>query len=108
MRVERVVLENHGDAAVAWRQVVDRPPADRHGAAGYVFKTGDHAQKCGLAAARRTEKHDELVIGHIEVEIPDDVDGAILLVEFGADDVRHGSILPTVHEDLQFDVGWPG
>ena len=67
--VERVVLEHHGDVAVLRLQAVDDAIADGDGAAGDVLQAGDHAQRRGLAAARRPDQHDELVVGDMQVEV---------------------------------------
>jgi hypothetical protein len=51
MRVERVVLEHHGDVALRGFELVDHALADADLAAGNFFQAGDHAQQRGLAAA---------------------------------------------------------
>ncbi|MNL75751.1 hypothetical protein D3C87_2016140 [compost metagenome] len=81
MRIKRVVLEHHRHTAVARRQIVDGLSADRHLSTGDVLKPCDHPEKRGLAAARRAEKDDELMVSHVEVEVLDDVDSTILLVD---------------------------
>ena len=53
VRIERVVLEHHGDVAVLRRHVVDDVAADGDLAAGDVLQARDHAQRRRLAAARR-------------------------------------------------------
>ena len=50
VRVERVALEDHGDVAVARRDVVDDAVADPEHALGDVLEPGDHAQRRRLAA----------------------------------------------------------
>ena len=50
VRVERVVLEHHGDVAVLRRQVVDHGPADRDFAVGDLLQARNHPQ-CGALAA---------------------------------------------------------
>ncbi len=66
MRIERVVLEHHGDVAVGRLHVVDDTPADRDGAAGDGLEAGDHPEQGGLAAARRPEQHRERAVGNTE------------------------------------------
>ena len=68
VRIERVVLEHHGDVAVLRRHVVDDVAADQDLAAGDVLEAGDHAQRRRLAAARRADQDDELVVGDVEVD----------------------------------------
>ena len=60
MRVERVVLEDHGDVTILRRQVVGAGAADMDVAAIRMFEPGDQAQQRGLAAARRADDDDEL------------------------------------------------
>ena len=88
--IERVVLEHHGDVAVLRLQAVDDPVADGDGAAGDVFQARDHAQRRGLAAARRSDQYHELVVGDMQVEILHGGDAArIGLVHVAEGDFRH-------------------
>jgi hypothetical protein len=61
VRVERVVLEHHGDVAVARLELVDDAPADGI-SPGDRLQPRDHAQQGGLAAARRADDDDELAV----------------------------------------------
>ena len=45
VRVERVVLEHHGDVPVLGRQAVDHPAVELDGASGDGFKARDHPQQ---------------------------------------------------------------
>src|SRR3954454_12925484 len=51
VRVEGVGLEDHGEAAVRRRHVVDPLAFEHEVAAGDLLEAGDHAQQGGLAAA---------------------------------------------------------
>ncbi len=66
VRVERVVLEHHGDVAVFRRHVVDHAPADGQCAGAYFLQPGHHPQQGGLAAARRPHQDHQLAVGDIE------------------------------------------
>jgi len=55
VRIERIVLENHGDIAILGGNIVDQLVADVHFAAGDFFQTCDHAQGGGLTAAGRAD-----------------------------------------------------
>src|ERR1700734_3574280 len=77
MRIERIVLEHHGDVALARRELIDNPPIDRELPARDVLEPCNHAQDRRLAAARRPEKDDELVVPHLEVETGDDLGFAV-------------------------------
>ena len=82
MLVERVVLEHHGDVAVARRQMVDHLAADPDIAAGDVFQPCDHAQRRRLAAAGRADQRHELLVGNLEIDVLHGVEQrAIMLVE---------------------------
>ena len=48
--------------------------ADQNGALGHVLEAGDHAQQRRLPAAGRTDQHDELVVGNVEVDATHDFD----------------------------------
>ena len=62
MRVERVGLEHHGQAALRRRQVDDVEAVDADDAARDVFEPGDQPQQGGLAAAGRADEDDELTV----------------------------------------------
>ena len=68
VRVERVVLEHHGDVAVLRRHVVDDAVADADRPLRDRLEPGDHPQRGRLAAARRADEHHELPVGDVEVE----------------------------------------
>ena len=89
MGVKRIILEDHRHTPVPRLEIVDRPAADRHGAARDIFKPGNHAKQRGFAASRRPEEDDEFAIRNVKIKALDDIDGAIALVDIGADDVRH-------------------
>ncbi len=74
MRIERVVLEDHRDIAVAGPQVADITSTDPDFAIAHFLQTGNHAQQGGFAAAGRADQHDEFTVGNIDADVPDDVD----------------------------------
>ncbi|MNT53635.1 hypothetical protein D3C72_1907270 [compost metagenome] len=76
VRVERIVLEDHGDLPVLRVQIGHVLAADQHLAGGRRFEPGDHAQACGLAAAGWTEQADELAVGDREADVGQGVEGA--------------------------------
>ena len=71
VRVQRVALEDHGDVAVLGGDVVDDPVADGERALGDLLEAGDHAQRGGLAAARRADQDHELPVLDLEVQVVD-------------------------------------
>ena len=93
VRVERVVLEHHGDVAVLGRRLVDQGIADPDLAGGDLLEAGDHAQGRALAAARRADQDHELAIGDREVDAAHRLDAAIALAEALEGDRGHGAPL---------------
>ena len=89
VRVERVVLEHHGDVAILGIELVDDPAVDRDLAGSDVLEAGDHAQQRALAAARGADEDDELVVGDVEVHAMHDGDVAIRLADPVETDPRH-------------------
>jgi hypothetical protein len=69
-----VVLEHHRDAAVLRRQVVDHLRADGDVAAGDLLKAGGGPQRRRLAASGRTDKHHELTLLHLKVQVVEGLD----------------------------------
>ena len=71
VRVERIVLKDHGDVAILRRHVVDALVADENLAAGNLFEASDHAECGGFPASRGADEHDEFAVGDFYVEVPD-------------------------------------
>ena len=69
VRIKRIVLEDHRDVAVLGRDVVHLLAVDEELAAADLLETGDHAQRGRLAAAARADEHDELLVGHVDIEV---------------------------------------
>src|SRR5215211_1006101 len=78
VRVEGVVLEDHGYVALARRKVVDDLIPYKDFAAGYVLEAGDHTQSRGLPATGRPDEDDELSVRYIQIHL---VDGDHVLTE---------------------------
>ena len=89
VRVERVVLEHHGDVALLRRQVVDHPLADADLARGDVLEPGDHAQQRRLAAAGRADEDDELAVLDVDRDAVQDRRRAEGLAHVADLDARH-------------------
>ena len=75
VRIERVGLEHHGDAALGRRHLVHALAVDQQLAAGDRLEPGDHAQQRRLAAARGADEDGELAGIDVEVDAVDDLDG---------------------------------
>jgi hypothetical protein len=69
VRIERIVLEDHRNVSILGRNVVHEFAVDRQLAAADFLESGDHAQCGGLAAAARADEYDELLVGHVNVEV---------------------------------------
>ena len=94
VRVERVGLEHHGDAALATASTsFMRSPPMTSSPRGDVFEPGDHAQQRRLAAARGADEDDELLGGDVEIDALDHLDGAEGLADAPAASARSCSAL---------------
>ena len=91
MRIQRIVLENHGHVALFRRQVVDDAVADFDFAGGDIFEAGDHAQQCRLAAAGGTDQNDELAIVNCDRDAVNHGRQSERLAHVANDDGRHCS-----------------
>ena len=77
LRVERVGLEHHADAAVLGLLPGDVLALDPDLAVGDVEQPGDAVEQRRLAAARRAEQHDELALGDVDVQLVEDRQRAV-------------------------------
>jgi hypothetical protein len=90
VRVERVGLEHHGDAALDGRHVVDDHAVDLQRAAGDLLQPRDHPQKRGLAAARGADEDDQLALFDVEVDVAQHGDrAAVGLLDIGQFQIGH-------------------
>ena len=80
VRIERVVLEHHGDVAVLGFEVVHHALADRDLAGGDCLQSRHHAQQRRLAAARRSDHHHEFAVADVHIDALDHLYGAEGLV----------------------------
>src|SRR5215210_9392553 len=78
VRVEGVVLEDHGYVPLSRRKVVDDLIPYKDLTAGYVLQAGDHTQGRGLPATGRPDEDDELPVRDIQTHL---VDGDHVLAE---------------------------
>ena len=63
------MLKNKRDIALGGTPVGDILAVDEHLSLGRLFEAGDDAQRGGLAGAGLAQKHEELAVGDVEVEI---------------------------------------
>jgi hypothetical protein len=71
VRVQRVILEDHGDVALLRIEVVDDVVADPDLAFRDLFESSGHPESGRLAAAGGPDEHHELTVGHLEREVVD-------------------------------------
>ena len=90
VRVERVGLEHHREAALGRRHADDVHAVDQDAAAAHVLEPGNQAQQRGLAASRGTDKDNERPVGDIEVGTFDDGVGSERLAHAFECDAAHG------------------
>jgi len=69
VRVERVVLEDHGDVALLRREVGDIALADANHAIADALEAGHESQHGRFAAARRAHEHEQLPISRFEAQV---------------------------------------
>ena len=94
VRIERIGLEHHGDAAFARIEIGDVLAADEDLAGGRLLEAGNRAQQRRFPAAGRADEDDEFAIADIEVDIGDDLNGAEALVDAPQLQVGHGRLSP--------------
>jgi hypothetical protein len=68
VRIQRVVLEDHGDVSVHRRHVVDHAIPDPDRALGHLLEAGDHQQDRGLAASGGADEDHQAAVGHLEIQ----------------------------------------
>ena len=71
LRIERVVLEDHRDVALARRDVVDDALADPDRPRRERLEPGEQPQRRRLARAGRADEHHELAVRDLERELRD-------------------------------------
>ncbi len=71
MRIQSVVLEDHGDITVLGINVVHDFAVDLKCAGRDLLKAGDHTKGRGFSASGRSDEDDEFLVGDLKVEILD-------------------------------------
>jgi hypothetical protein len=74
VRVERVRLKHHGEAALRCAELVDAVRVDPDLARRHALQPGDHPKQGRLAAARRPDEDAELAVLHAQIDAVDDLD----------------------------------
>ena len=90
VREERVRLEDGVHRPLVRRQIGDVLVAEEDRAGGRLLKPGDHAERGGLATARRAEQGEERALRDGQFERVDGGEGAVRLADPGEADVAAG------------------
>ena len=97
VRVERVVLEHHGDVALFRGDVVDDALADADLPRRDVLESRDHAQQGRFPAAGRADQDDELAVPDVDRHAVDNRRRPEGLADVPDLDARHVSFRPRPH-----------
>ena len=73
VRIQGVVLKDHGDVTLGGLQRIDQTATDVHFAFGDVFEPRHHAQQSALAAAAGAHDDDEFTVCNLHVHAVDDL-----------------------------------
>ena len=69
MRIQSIVLENHGDISVLRSDIVNQSVAYVQLAVGDFLKTCDHTKSSGFSAAGRTYKYNKFLVLYFQAEV---------------------------------------
>ncbi len=95
MRIQGVVLEDHGHVARAGRQVGHVTTSDGDASGRGPFEPGDGAQQRRLATARRSEQGEELAVFDAQIEPVEGANTATEVLDQRADlDLTHQRLIP--------------
>ncbi len=71
VRIQRVLLERHGDVPLVRLDVVEARVIDEHVADRDVLQPRDHAQQRGLATPGRSDDHEQLALADLQFDVAD-------------------------------------
>ena len=94
MTEQRVVLEHEPDAALARGHVGDVPAMQRDAAVVDARQAGDGAQQRALAAAARTQQHEEFAVADVDGDVVDDGCTLVALGDLVERDGHDAAMLP--------------
>ena len=101
MRIQRVGLKHHRDAAFRGVDIVHPGATDGQVAAGNILQPGDHPQQGGFATAGRADKHHELFWQNLKIDAFDYVVLAISFAQSAQFQPAHGVVLFSLRSDEQ-------
>jgi hypothetical protein len=89
MRVEGVVLEDHGDVPLTGGKILNRLTSDEDAAGGQCLEPRDEAQDRGLPAPGGSDKNQKLPVGNLQIERTDRLGPIKALYETFKRDLGH-------------------
>jgi hypothetical protein len=69
VREQRVILEHDADAALAWRQMIDRLAVEQHPAIGLPDEAGHDPKQRRLSTTGRAQQGDQLAASDVQIYI---------------------------------------
>ncbi len=94
VRIESIILKDHGDIAVPGFDVVHNPVADAQRPAGDFLQPGHHAQQSRFAAAGRADESHEFSVRDVEIDALDGAQGTVILDDPLQPDAGHTHFSP--------------
>ena len=67
MRIQGVVLEDHGNVTISWFHRIYPTFTDVESATGDFFQAGNHSQQRTLATTRWPDKGDKFAVHYLEI-----------------------------------------
>jgi hypothetical protein len=67
--IKRIILEDHRDVSIFWRDVIHDFAVDGNRPFGYLFQASNHTQGRGLAATRRPDQNQKLFVRDNDVGV---------------------------------------
>ena len=97
MRIERIRLEHHRQAAFGRRNVDHIAAVDQNFPACDILETGYQAQQRGLPATRRSDENHKGAVLDVQIGVLDDVDRPERFAHSLQRDLAHDAVLSLVY-----------
>jgi len=89
MWIERVGLEDHGEATLGGGDVVDASPVNLKCPTTHLLKPCDDPQERRFSAPGRANEDDQFAIVYVKVDVMQNIDGAEGFLDVGELDLAH-------------------
>ena len=93
MWIQSIILKNHRDIPVLWRNIIDHSISDTNHTGGDFLKTCNHPQNGGFPAPRRAYQNDKFPALYIKGHAVNDFNLSKLLNHLFEDNVCHDTVL---------------